>query len=70
MTWAAPDAQQVQTDVAHVLTAGSQQAKAQYLASLRQALAKLDVQRSAVDSVIESASRSLSANASPPRLPG
>ena len=70
VTWAAPDAQQVQTDVAHVLTAGSQPAKAQYLANLRQAIVKLDVQRSAVDSMIESASRSLSANASPPRLPG
>jgi hypothetical protein len=70
VTWATPDAQQVQTDVARVLAATDQQAKARYLASLRQDLATLDARRSAIDSMIQSASRSLSANAAPPRLPG
>lgn len=69
VTWAAPDAQQVQTDVAHALTAPDQRAKQQDLASLRQARATLDVQRAKVDSIIESASRSLSAQVAPPRLP-
>ena len=69
VNWAAPDAQQVQTDVARVLTAADQQVKDQDLASLRQARGTLDAQRAAVDSIISSASRSLSAKVAPPRLP-
>ncbi len=70
LTWAAPDAQQVQTDVARVLTAASPQARTAAQAALRAAQATLDTRRSAVDAVIESASRSLSAHAAPPKLPG
>jgi len=70
INWATPDAQDVQTDVARILNARSQQAKSQATAALRKDLARLDAQRSAVDSVIESASRSLSAGAAPPVLPG
>jgi hypothetical protein len=70
VAWAAPDAQQVQSDVAAVLTARSPQARARATAGLRQARAELDARRSAVDSVIESASSALSAHAAPPRLPG
>jgi hypothetical protein len=40
------------------------------MAALRRALSRLDAQRAAVDSIIENASRSLSANAAPPVLPG
>ncbi len=69
VTWAAPEAQQVQTDVARVLTAPNQRARELDLASLQQARAKLDAQRTAVDSIIESASRSLSAGVAPPELP-
>lgn len=69
ITWAAPDAQQVQTDVAHVLTAPDQQAKQQDLARLRQDRATLDAQRAKVDALISSASRSLSAQVAPPSLP-
>ena len=69
ITWAAPDAQQVQTDVAHVLTAPDQQAKQQDLARLRQDRATLDAQRAKVDAIISSASRSLSAQVAPPSLP-
>ena len=69
VTWAAPDAQQVQTDVAHVLTAPDQLARQQDLASLRHDRATLAAQRAKVDSIIESASRSLSAQVAPPRLP-
>jgi hypothetical protein len=70
LIWATPDAQQVQTDVADVLTARGQQARAVALADLRQAQARLDTQRVAVDSIIASASAALSAHAAPPRLPG
>jgi hypothetical protein len=70
VTWAAPDAQQVQADVADVLAARSPQARASASAALRQARAKLDAQRAAIDSVIESASAALSAHAAPPALPG
>jgi hypothetical protein len=70
VTWAAPDAQRVQTDVANVLAARGPQARASASAALRQALAELDAQRATVDSVIESASAALSARAAPPTLPG
>jgi len=69
--WAAPDAQDVQTDVALVLTnLGHPQAKAQDTAALQKALRKLDTQRAAVDAIMNSAIRSLSAHGSPPKLPG
>lgn len=73
VTWAAPDAERVQTDVAHVLaarTASSPQTAGQARAALKQALSNLDAQRSAVDAVMRSAIRSLAMHAAPPRLPG
>jgi hypothetical protein len=69
--WAAPDAQDVQTDVALVLTnLGNPQAKAQDTERLQTALRKLNAKRAAVDAIINSAIRSLSAHAQPPKLPG
>jgi hypothetical protein len=68
-TWAAPDAVQVQSDIAGVLTARGI-AKANAEAALQRSLRILNAQRAAIDSVIVSASRSLSAHASPPPLPG
>ncbi len=70
ITWAAPCAEQVQTDVALVLEARNPQAKATATATLNRALARLDSQRSAADAVMESAIRSLALRAAPPRLPG
>jgi hypothetical protein len=70
VNWAAPDAVDVQTDVATLLTAPNQQAKAKDTAALQQALRKLDAQRAKIDATIEAANRSLSAHASPPKLPG
>jgi hypothetical protein len=70
VNWAAPDAENVQTDVALVLAAQTPQAKDKATAQLRQALRRLDAQRSAVDAVMDTAIRSLSAGAKPPRLPG
>ncbi len=70
LTWAAPDAQRVQTDVADVLTATRPQARQAALAALQRAQARLDAQRATVYSIIETASTALSAHAAPPRLPG
>jgi hypothetical protein len=70
VAWASPDAVQVQSDVADVLAARGAAAKASARAALQRSLRTLNAQRSAIDSMIVSASRSLSAHASPPILPG
>jgi hypothetical protein len=49
---------------------GNPQAKAQDTATLQKAIRKLNSQRAAVDAIMNSAIRSLSAHASPPKLPG
>jgi hypothetical protein len=69
VNWAAPDALDVQTDVAKLLAAPPD-SQAQAKAALQQALRRLDAQRAAVDAIVNSASRSLSAHAAPPSLPG
>ncbi|HEV3287470.1 MAG TPA: hypothetical protein VG123_00605 [Streptosporangiaceae bacterium] len=70
VAWAAPDALDAQTDVARVLQAPNAQAKASDTAALQQALRKLNAQRSAVDAIMESANKSLSAHGTLPNLPG
>jgi hypothetical protein len=71
VNWAAPDAENVQTDVALVLNnLGNPQAKAADTAALQRALHTLNAQRASVDAIMNSAIRSLSAHASPPNLPG
>lgn len=70
MDWAAPSAQQVQTDAAEVLAARSSPARSRAVAALRRAVIRLDAQRGAVDSVIASASATLGARVAPPPLPG
>jgi hypothetical protein len=70
VAWAAPDAIRVQSDVADVLAARGQRARAGAQAALQRAVQALNAQRAGVDAVISSASRSLSAGASPPPLPG
>jgi hypothetical protein len=70
VTWADPDAVNVQTDIANVIRASTPPERAQAQATLRSALRVLDAQRGAVDAVMEKAITSLSANAAPPRLPG
>ena len=70
VAWAAPDAIDVQTDVARILTAPSAQDKAADTAALQQALRRLNAQRAAVYAIIKAASTSLSAHATPPSLPG
>jgi hypothetical protein len=70
VTWAAPDAEQVQADVARVLAARGPQARNAAQATLDRALRKLNAQRAAADSVINSAISALTLRAAPPRLPG
>jgi hypothetical protein len=70
VNWAAPDAERVQTDVANVLAARSPGQKASAEAALRHALATLDAQRTAAESVLDRAIKALAVHASPPRLPG
>jgi hypothetical protein len=53
-----------------VLRARDARARSSAMAALQRAISRLDAQRAAVDSIIENASRSLSANAAPPALPG
>jgi hypothetical protein len=69
VAWASRDAVQVQTDVADVLAAHGTAAKAHAVAALQRSLRTLNAQRAAIDAIILSASRSLSAHVSPPYLP-
>jgi len=70
VTWAAPDAQRVQDDVAAVLSATTSQAQSRAHATLSRDLAALDAQRAKVDGPINRAIRALAVHAAPPRLPG
>jgi hypothetical protein len=70
ITWAAPDAMNVQTDVAALLSAHDAQAWTQAQARLRRDLATLDRQRTSVDQQIQRVISSLAAHATPPKLPG
>jgi hypothetical protein len=70
IAWAAPDAINVQTDVASLLEAKTPRAKTKATAALAQALRKLNAQRAAIEAQLDHAITALHANASPPRLPG
>jgi len=69
VTWGHPLAQRVQTDVATLVTAKTPAATQQASSRLRHDQQALDVQRSLIDRLIDSASTSLSAHVSPPSLP-
>jgi hypothetical protein len=70
VAWAAPDAEDVQSDVAAVLAAPTPQARQAAQATLNRALDRLNTQRAAAYSVIRSAITALGLRAAPPRLPG
>jgi len=70
VTWAAPDAQRVQDDVAAVLGATTPQAKTLAQAALSRDVATLDAQRATVEAPITRAIRTLAVTAAPPALPG
>ena len=70
VTWGFPDAQRVQADVATLLTARTPSATAAATAALRRDQRVLDAERATIDATITAASRSLSADVTPPALPG
>jgi hypothetical protein len=70
MTWAAPDAQRVQTDVAQLLSATTPQARSNAQAALSRDLSTLNAERTAIDAPIAHAIKALRMHASPPRLAG
>jgi hypothetical protein len=70
VNWAAPDAEQVQTDVANVLSARGGKARSQAEAQLAAARTALDKQRSAVNATIDAAMRSLDVHQPRLQLPG
>jgi hypothetical protein len=70
VAWAAPGAEQVENDIADMLTATAPQAANAAQAALNRDLAALDARRSKVDAPITKAIRALAMKASPPRLPG
>jgi hypothetical protein len=70
LTWAFPDAQRVQTDVANMLSAPNATARAQASAALTRDTRDLDAQRAKVDKIMMNAVRATSAQAKLPDLPG
>ncbi len=70
VTWAAPDAENVQNDVAAVLAAQTPQAKSSAQARLSRDLAVLNAERAKIDGPINKAIKSLAMHAAPPTLPG
>jgi len=70
VAWAAPNAEQVQTDVAHLLSATTPQARTRNEVALSKDLTKLDAERALVEAPVTGAIKSLAMHSSPPRLPG
>jgi len=68
--WAAPNAQQVMTDVATALADHGKTAETADLTALRLALRKLDAQRAVVYSALRPAIHELAPHSAPPALPG
>jgi hypothetical protein len=69
ITWGFPDAQRVQSDVATLLMASTPSAVQTATAALQHDQHVLDAERATIDSMINTASKSLSANVTPPPLP-
>jgi len=70
VTWAAPDAERVQSDVAALLSATAAPARSTRQAVLSRDLAALNAERAAIDNSISKAIRAMTMHASPPRLAG
>ncbi len=70
INWAAPDAQNVQTDVANVLAAHTAAARSLAEARLNADLVVLNKQRSRIDNVINAARKALDVTQAGPTLPG
>jgi hypothetical protein len=69
ITWGFPDAQRVQSDVATLLTASARPAIQAATTALQHDQRVLDAERATIDGMINTASKSLSANVTPPPLP-
>ena len=69
VTWGFPDAQRVQADVATLLTASTPSAIQAATAQLHHDQGVLDAERATIDGMINTASKSLSADVKPPPLP-
>ncbi len=69
VTWGFPDAQRVQADVATLLTASTPSAIQAATAQLHHDQSVLDAERATIDGMINTASKSLSADVKPPPLP-
>jgi hypothetical protein len=69
VTWGFPDAQRVQADVATLLNATSQPAIQTATTALQHDEQVLNAERSTIDGMINTASKSLAAGVSPPTLP-
>ena len=69
VTWGFPDAQRVQSDVATLLMASTQPAIQTATTALQHDQRVLDAERATIDGMINTASKSLSANIAPPSLP-
>jgi hypothetical protein len=67
--WGFPDAQRVQIDVATLLTARTPTAIGAATAALHRDQRVLDAERATIDTMINTASKSLSADVAPPTLP-
>jgi hypothetical protein len=70
VTWAAPDAERVQTDVAQVLSSTSPKARSNAQAALNRDLIALNAERAAIEAPIAKAIKALHMHASPPPLAG
>jgi hypothetical protein len=68
VAWAAPDAERVQTDVAHLLSSTTPQARSNAQAALSRDLSTLNAERAAIDAPIAKAIKALRMHASPPSL--
>jgi hypothetical protein len=70
VTWAAPDAERVQTDVAQVLSSTTPQARSNAEAALSRDLKTLNAERAVIDTPIAKAIKALHMHAAPPKLAG
>jgi len=70
VTWAAPDAERVQTDVAQVLSSTTPQARSTAEANLGRDLSSLNAERAKIDAPIAKAIKALQMHAAPPKLAG
>jgi len=70
VTWAAPDAERVQADVAQALSSTTPQARSNAEADLSHDLSTLNAERAKIDAPIATAIKSLRMHAAPPRLAG